>query len=358
VTRFSARAVALRLVVLVVATVIAALGAEAMFRWYVWHTYDAEFPPWTENLVPVPGPQIFQFKPKASGVFPGNVDSSRTFPYRTNWQGLRDRDRAAKQPGTTRVLVIGDSYTWGYAVAEDEAFPQTAERLLKERGYSHIEVINGGVPDYNSRQERQLLERLLPVYRPDAVVLGYLVNDAEPSTAMPVPPDEVYRHADSWFLAELQDVANRRLFRRRVLPSRKETAGGSYLDGFAGDSHKWRDSKQAIREMRDMCAAAGIPFAILMLPDFTHSFDEQYGWRPIHDAVAGWGRELGVPVFDLLIPFLGEDHLSLWVPWDGHPNAEAHRRIAAFLVERILEDLRLRTPAQATPARESFSSRS
>jgi lysophospholipase L1-like esterase len=333
----------LRFLVPVLTTAIAASGAEALFRWYVRWTFDANFPPWTENLVALPAPQVFAFKPKATGVFPGNIDEHRTFPYRTNWQGLRDRDRFAKRPGATRVLVMGDSYTWGYAVAENEAFPQTAERLLTERGYPDIEVINGGIPDYNSRQERQLLERLMPIYRPDAVFVSYVVNDAEPSTAMPTPPEETYRHARSWFLAELEEVANRRLFRSRVFRSKKNTVDGNYLNGFAEDSLKWRDSKQAIREMRELCAAARIPFAVLILPDFTQSFDDQYAWQPIHEAVIGWGREMGVPVFDLLIPFRGEDHVPLMVPWDGHPNAEAHRRIAEFLVARILESQGLRT---------------
>jgi len=341
VTRFFSRTLALRLLVLVLTTALATGVAEATFRWYVRWTFDAEFPPWTENLVAVPGPQVFAFKPKAAGVFPGGVDANQTFAYRTNWQGLRDRDRFEKKPGEKRVLVMGDSYTWGYAVAEDEAFPQTAERLLKERGYPHIETINGGIPDYNSRQERQLLERLMPIYRPDAVFLAYVVNDAEPSTAMPTPPEETYRHANSWFLAELAEVANRRLFRARVFRSKKDTVDGNYLNGFAEGSLKWRDSKQAIREMRDMCAATGIPFAVLILPAVTESFDDQYTYRPIHEAVASWGREMGVPVFDLLMLFRGENHLSLLVPWDGHPNAEAHRRIAEFLVARILEDPRL-----------------
>jgi len=244
--------VALRLLVVALTTAIAAVCAEAMFRWYVRLTFDAEFPPWTENLVAVPGPQVFELKPHASGVFPGNGDASRTFAYRTNGQGLRDRDRFKRQPGAKRVLVIGDSYTWGYAVAEEEAFPQAAERLLSERGHPDIEVINGGVPDYNTRQERRLLERLMPLYQPDAVFLAYVVNDAEPSTAMPTQPDETYRHATSWFLAELAEVANRRVFRSRVFPSKKDTAAGDYRDGFAGDSLKWRDSRQAIREMRDV----------------------------------------------------------------------------------------------------------
>lgn len=339
-TGFSRRALALRLLVVVLTTGTALGCAEAMFRWYVRWTFDAEFPPWTENLVPVPGPRVFDFKPKASGVFPGNVDTNRTFAYRTNWQGLRDRDRFQKKPGTRRVLVIGDSYTWGYAVAEDEAFPQTAERLLQERGSPEIEVINGGIPDYNSRQERALLERLMPIYEPDAVFLAYVVNDAEPSTAMPTPPEETYRHATSWFLTELKEVANRRVFGRRVFRSEKDTVAGNYLDGFAESSLKWRDSKQAIREMLDRCAAARIPFTVLILPDFTQTFDDRYNWRPIHDAVASWGREMDVPVYDLLATFRGEDHQALLVPWDGHPNAEAHRRIAEFLVARILEDRR------------------
>ena len=326
-----------RILLLTLSTVIALGSAEVIFRWYTQRTFDDEFPEWTENLVVVRGAQVFAFKPNASGVFPGSVDMKRTFPYRTNSHGLRDRDRPAKPPGTKRVLVIGDSYTWGYAVAEEEAYPQVAERLLAERGRPDIEVVNGGIPDYNSRQERQLLAQLMPIYEPDAVFLAYVVNDAEPSTAMPVPPEESYRHSRSWFLTEVAERLNRRVFRRRLLPSSKDGVSSSYLDGFEESSVKWRDSREAIREMRDLSATAGIPFTVLILPDVTQNLDERYAWRPIHDAVARWGRELQIPTFDLLEQFRGQDHQTLLVPWDGHPNAEAHRQIAAFLATRILE---------------------
>ena len=334
-----AKELAGRLLLVTVSTLIAVGCAEVLFRWYSGQTFDRTFPPWTGNLVVVRGAQVFAFKPHASGVFPGNVDQKHTFPYRTNAHGLRDRDRPAKASGTKRVLVIGDSYTWGYAIAEEEAYPQVAERLLAERGRPDIEVINGGIPDYNSRQERVLLEKLLPIYQPDAVFLAYVVNDAEPSTAMPTPPEEVYRHSRSWFLTEVAERLNRKVFRRRILPSAKDNVGSDYLDGFEEGSVKWRDSREAIREMRDLCAAAGKPFAILMMPDFTQGFDERYGLLKIHSAVASWGRELHVPVFDLLtLLFRGEDHTKWLVPWDGHPNPEAHRRMAAFLVDKILEE--------------------
>lgn len=322
---------------MMVSTLLALGCAEAIFRWHARRTFDAKFPEWTENLVPVRGPQVFAFKPHASGVFPGNGDTTRTFPYRTNAHGLRDRDRSAKPPGTTRVLVMGDSYTWGYAVAEEEAFPQVAERLLEARGRPDVEVVNGGIPDYNSRQERQFLAQLMPIYQPDAVFLAYVVNDAEPSTAMPVPPEDTYRHARSWFLSDWADHLNRHVFRHRLLPSTKDNVASSYLDSFEEGSVKWRDSREAIREMRDLSTAAGISFTVLILPDVTQDLDDRYAWRPIHDAVMRWGRELGIPTFDLLQEFRGRDHQTLVVPWDGHPNADAHKDIARFLVDRILE---------------------
>ncbi len=331
------REVANRLLLLTVSTVFALGCAEAIFRWHTERTFDARLPPWSENLMVVRGPQVFAFRPHAAGQFPGNADQSRLFPYRINAHGLRDRDRPAKKPGSTRVLVIGDSYTWGYAVAEEEAFPQVAERLLRDRGHGEIEVINGGVPDYNSRQERQLLEQLLPIYQPDAVFLAYVVNDAEPPTAMPVPPEEAYRHSRSWFLTEAADHLNRRVFRRRLLPTTKVNVASSYLEGFETESVKWKDSREAIRQMRDLSGAAGASFRVMMMPDFTQEFDDRYAFRAIHDAVTTWGGELNIPTDDLLDHFRGEDHQQLWVPWDGHPNAEAHRRIAEFLVTRILE---------------------
>lgn len=308
-----------------------------MFRWHTNRRYLVKFPKSIGDLVVVPGPQVFTFKPNVSSTAPGGIDSTHKFPFRTNAYGLRDRDRGEKQPGTKRVLVIGDSYTWGYAVAEEEAYPQVAERLLRERGRADIEVINGAVPDYNSRQERQLLEQLLPIYQPDAVILGYVMNDAEPATAIPVPPAEIFRHANSWVLAEAADLLNRRTFKRRVLPSAKDNFSGTYLEGFEAGSLKWRDSREAIRQMRDLSAAAGATFSIFILPDVTQELDDRYTWRVIHEAVSRWGRELNIPTYDLLDAIRGRDHQALLVPWDGHPNAQAHAEFANVLVAKILE---------------------
>jgi lysophospholipase L1-like esterase len=335
-----------RIAALAVSTGMTLACAELIFRWHAQRTFDDKLPEWSENLVVVRGPQVFAFRPHASGVLPRGLDATRTFPYRTNALGLRDRDRAGKPAGVKRVLVLGDSFTWGYAVAEDEAYPQVAERMLAARGRPDIEVVNGAVPDYNSRMQRQLLEQLLPIYQPDAVFLAYVVNDAEPATAMPIPPEESYRYARSWFLTEMAERLNRRLFRRNLLPSAKDGHGRTYLEGFEEDSVKWRDSREAIRQMRDLSAAAGGLFTVIILPAVTQPLDANYPWRPIHDAVSKWGSELRIPTYDLLPNFLGQEQQALTVPFDGHPNADAHLQFATLLVARILEQLPTSAPAR------------
>ena len=98
--RITIRELASRVLLVALSSVICFGSAEALFRWYTGRTFDDKFPPWTGNLVVVRGAQVFAFKPHASGVFPGNVDMTRTFPYRTNAHGLRDRDRPAKAQGS------------------------------------------------------------------------------------------------------------------------------------------------------------------------------------------------------------------------------------------------------------------
>ena len=57
------------------------------------------------------------------------------------------------------------------------------------------------------RQGRRLLN--VDVSASTPVFLAYVVNDAEPSTAMPNNPEETYRHSRSWFLTELAERLNR-----------------------------------------------------------------------------------------------------------------------------------------------------
>ncbi|MBI4125634.1 MAG: hypothetical protein HY609_02345 [Deltaproteobacteria bacterium] len=83
-----------------------------------------------------------------------------------------------KPPGVLRVLVLGDSFTVGYEVDQDETYAVVLERELKKRGIA-AEVINAGVSGFSNAEELVFLEQEGVRYQPDVVVLGFYFNDLE-----------------------------------------------------------------------------------------------------------------------------------------------------------------------------------
>ena len=95
-----------------------------------------------------------------------------------NSKGLRDHEYPyEKPPGKKRVLVLGDSYTWGYGVENDAIFTEVLERLLEKDG-KPWEVLNSGVSGYGTDQEYLWFKREGVKYQPDLVVVAFFVlND-------------------------------------------------------------------------------------------------------------------------------------------------------------------------------------
>jgi lysophospholipase L1-like esterase len=94
----------------------------------------------------------------------------------TNALGLRGHEVAAKTPGELRVLAIGDSFTYGHGVQDDEAYPAVLETLLRARGRD-VEVVNAGVPGYSTDQAYTLAVRDGLALAPDLVLAGVHCSD-------------------------------------------------------------------------------------------------------------------------------------------------------------------------------------
>lgn len=99
-------------------------------------------------------------------------------PLNINSKGLRDREYPYEKPtGTVRILVLGDSMTWGLGVADDEMFTEVLERRYAKEGMA-VEVINTAVSGWGTDQQYLFLQSEGLKYQPDVVLLNfYLVND-------------------------------------------------------------------------------------------------------------------------------------------------------------------------------------
>lgn len=79
-----------------------------------------------------------------------------------------------------RILVIGDSFVWGDGYANlNDLWWRRLERELHRRGYLDVEVIAAGFRRYATRNELEMVRRVVPVYKPDLAIWGYVTNDPD-----------------------------------------------------------------------------------------------------------------------------------------------------------------------------------
>jgi hypothetical protein len=110
---------------------------------------------------------------------PGWQASTINQPLSINSKGLRDREYPyQKAAGTKRILVLGDSYTWGYGVANKEIYTEVLEEALQDK-YPHYEVLNAGVSGWGTDQQYLFLITEGLKYSPDLVIVGHFINDLE-----------------------------------------------------------------------------------------------------------------------------------------------------------------------------------
>ena len=94
-----------------------------------------------------------------------------------NAKGLRGPDRPyEKPPGVHRTLLVGDSFTEGYTVAEEKTTRAVLEAELRRSGVA-AEVINGGTLGYSTDQELLFYRMEGHKYQPDLVVVLFCSND-------------------------------------------------------------------------------------------------------------------------------------------------------------------------------------
>lgn len=96
-------------------------------------------------------------------------------------RGLREY-ALVKPAGVRRIVLIGDSYTWGERTWTEEIRDQDTFGARLEHELDGVEVLNFGVSGYGTDQAVLRLEKDGFRYAPDLVVLGIFTEDLERNT--------------------------------------------------------------------------------------------------------------------------------------------------------------------------------
>jgi lysophospholipase L1-like esterase len=111
---------------------------------------------------------------------PESLRSNPTWDVTLNSRGFRAPEfESPKRPSRLRIVCLGDSWTFGANVGQDDAYPQRLAALARQAfPGADLEVLNLGVLGYSSYQGIEVLRSVGLPLEPDVIVIGYGMNDS------------------------------------------------------------------------------------------------------------------------------------------------------------------------------------
>jgi hypothetical protein len=326
------------------------------------------------------GVSWYHFDPSYGFRHRENADAETTewgdrelWHFRTNARGFRGPDWPDALPaGTRRVLVTGDSFTFGDALEEKDAYPVVAGATV-DPASGKWEVLNLGVSAWGPQNALAYLETEGAPIQASCLVYGFfegndIIDDMvrhlytmkdghlvkEPVVV--TPPTRMMRVRAVMQRIPLYDglIAHSQLFNvvRTGMINRLATPipGAVVADPYTQTSHE--DFATAL-DLNDatfdaMAALAKTRyggFALVMIPELAQLSSDPKAWAPFprwmgeaaHEHVIAWAKKHDVPVLDLreYLPKDAEGLAKQYFAKDFHLNAAGNRVLGKALGERL-----------------------
>jgi hypothetical protein len=283
-----------------------------------------------DSVVLFGGPHGVRLRPNTRGEIHHHVLSGRDVVIDVDSLGLRYPELPPKSPDEFRVLVLGDSITFGDFVEEGETWTRQMEALTAGRKRA-VRFINAGLPGAGTAEELALFREIGERVKPDLVLVGMYLNDAQSGSLfftkkLPGP------WAKSRFLSWLSDhfqLLDTRFFRNafpgEIDPLWRETfrAGrtlrtgdmfgtrdgfdfeiyNAYMDfGLGWNPKAWKIIETITAALRDAVSTQDARIAVLLFPVHIQVMGTVQGFEP-QESCRGMCARLHIP-FDDPLPTL------------------------------------------------------
>ncbi|MFP4502304.1 MAG: hypothetical protein ACLFTT_14980 [Candidatus Hydrogenedentota bacterium] len=349
------------------------------FRWLDSHRYH--------HIAPA-NQTMFKYHHYADGT---------PFHMRTNEDGLRtEYTRASFRAHAQRVVVMGDSFVFGFGERQKHALPQVMDRIFGEEARGgDVAVMNAGIVSYSPFLGKQLFDGIIRHYTPDVVL--YCLDPTDFGDDIKYARLASEREGKVWFPDEDPEpryfgaVIELAAFYSRLLPAgRAVVRAFTYpfdflrkylLDGAEpnGDYYAFRvrvgdaieynryfiyrhppevlepffqNTLGHLNQLAAMVEETGATFVLVVVPRFHHwnpdaskdywesdlySVKEpyQFAYLDFFDRVKD---ELHYPVVNLLPAFESAQTYPLTIPGDAHWNMAGNRVAARALSDYLLRE--------------------
>jgi len=252
----------------------------------------------------------------------------RTAPSQMRTNALGGRGPAIPAKGERpRIIALGDSFTFGQGVEEDEAFPQVMARTLGSKGLD-VEVLNFGVPGHGQPQSVALLEHRLLDLQPDLVLINVFANDlsAEDSYCLRG------RGTNPLGRELLLNVYLARLFYVLASPLRR-VAPPTEVETLGTPEQRYR---AAVARAAELGAERGFEVAVVLLTNRDTYEDTRFcdGCPAPHDLL----RDTAAHVMDMteVWEVMQEDIPRYFIRGDDHLNAAGNQLMGEALADKLM----------------------
>lgn len=288
-----------------------------------------------DTSVPIEIPEVHQKEKSVDS----HTTGAQTFGVRS-WTGHSVTEHKST---ACRILVMGDSFVWGSPyLTLNHMWWRQLEIELRGRGFD-VEVIAAGQPGAATRDQITSARILIPRYRPDLVIWGYVTND----------PDEGLIKQISWSQQSLPGFNRVRVALGRIWPRlvakfdslRSIKLEKSYTGPrFGYEYGEWELKlveptnlavyEKTVQQVRQIMDEHRLPGFMMTLPNYPSTRH----FNPRFDPVIPIWQRAGVTVHNSLPAFVKqfgefEDTGNATVDWginpaDGHPGPRACRFLA------------------------------
>ena len=263
-------------------------------------------------------------------------------PVQINSAGLRDREFAIDKPENVyRVLVLGNSCTYGWGVGQEEMYAKLLEKKLNSvSGQRTFEVINGGVIGYSIAQELEYLKSDGIKWNPDMIIVSHTFNEGK--RVNPSSPQEL---KDKVFtslrvknflrnIALYHYIVEHNFSHQYVQLAKRITEDKTWIDTTA-----FRLYQDNLQQIVDICQANKIKTVFFITVTKNQILNDSTQYSRHQNAmmtVADRNQLLRISAMDILRKNRSQE---LFVD-GGHPNELGHQLIADEIYKTLIDSIK------------------
>lgn len=274
--------------------------------------------------------------PNVNATITEHMLSKQQVTLRINSYGMRGPQLGPKEPGEFRVLNIGDSITFGDYLDEALTIPSLLQEKIGPQT-TKVVILNAGLPGANTADEYYHYLELQEVVKPDLILVGMYLNDAQESGKFYAKtlrfPFSQSRFL-TWFVQRFQLIDSDKLFgglkgrtvdeswREKFRNGRDLKPGymlekrdgfdfeiwNAYKDfGLGWNAEGWRQITKMVRIFAEIAHQNGQQFAAYLFPIRMQIYanEEALDTMP-QDSFKRMCDEVNIPCLDLL-PLMREE---------------------------------------------------